>query len=596
MSTYIAPIQDMLFTLREIGGFDTVAALPGNEEVSDELLKVILDEAGRFATEVLAPINAVGDRQGCSWQDGEVTTADGFKDAYASFCATGWHTLPAKVEFGGQGLPALVSSPVQEMWQSANMAFSLCQMLTVSVIEALSLYASEALKARYLPQMVAGTWTATKNLTEPQAGSDLAAMRTKAVPDGDHYRIFGTKNFITWGEHDLAENIIHLVLARLPDTPTGIKGVSLFLVPKYLVNADGSLGASNDLRCASIEDKLGIHGCPTAIMAYGEHEGAIGYLVGEPNRGLEYMFSVGNHARLNVGLLGVAISERAYQQALNYARERVQGRPAGEKNRAAKSIIHHPDVRRMLIDMKARTEAMRALIYYTAGQLDLASNSPDETARKQAEALADFLTPIAKGWCTENAVEIASTGIQVHGGMGYMEEMGACQHLRDARITTIFQGTTGIHANDLVGNKLAKEGGITARILVEQISALHAELVSSGDRDLQMMAAPLRQGMAAFIDTTDWLITLYNSEPQAAAAGAVAFLKLTGTLVGGWLMVKAARIACIRQAVGGGGDLAQAKLATARYFTTHVLPVTALYRDQIIDGANSVLGLEEGQF
>ena len=597
MSTYIAPVRDMLFTMNELGGFGGIAGLPGNEELSDDLIEAILDEAGKFATGVLAPINAQGDRQGCTWKDGVVTTADGFKAAYTEFCENGWNAMPSGVEFGGQGLPTLVSTPVLEMWKSSNMAFSLCQMLTLGAVEAIAHHASEAIKQRYLPNMVAGRWTGTMNLTEPQAGSDLSAISSKAVPDGEVFRISGTKIFITWGEHDMAENIIHLVLARLPDAPPGVKGISLFVVPKFLVNDDGSLGARNDLICASIEHKMGIHGSATSVMAFGDGPGAIGYLVGEPNHGLEYMFTMMNHARLNVGLEGVAISERAYQQAVGYARDRVQGRPIGDKSGEKKAIIHHPDIRRMLMDMKSRIEAMRALAYYTAGQMDRARQHPDAAERRVGQSRVEFLTPVVKGWCTESALGITSTGIQVHGGMGFIEETGACQHMRDARITTIYEGTTGIQANDLIGRKLAKDKGVTARALIDEMSALRAQLVGSGRPELMAIATPFKPAITALVESVDWLLAKSESEPQAAAAGAVPFLKLTGTVAAGWLMARAALIASERLADDGtANDFYRVKLLTARYFAEHVLPEAGVYRDEIVNGSGVVLALEEAHF
>jgi alkylation response protein AidB-like acyl-CoA dehydrogenase len=459
MNDYIPPLHDMMFAMKEVGGLDAVLALPGNEEFSSDLVETILGEAAKFASNVLAPINAQGDTQGCRWDQGVVTTADGFKAAYAGFCENGWNGMPAGTQFGGQGMPTLVSTAVLEMWKASNMAFSLCQMLTLGAVEAITHHATEELQQRFLPAMVEGRWTGTMNITEPQAGSDLAAIRTKAVPEGDHYRISGTKIFITWGEHDMAENIVHLVLARLPDAPAGVKGISLFLCPKFLVNTDGSLGERNDLVCASIEHKLGIHGSATAVMAFGEGVGAIGWLVGEPNQGLACMFTMMNHARLNVGLEGVAISERAYQQARQYALDRVQGRTLGREGAPSPTIIGHPDVRRMLMDMKARVEAMRALAYYAAGQMDRAHGHKDSATRQSAQTLVDLLIPVVKGWCTDSALGITSDGVQIHGGMGFIEETGASQHLRDARITTIYEGTTGIQANDLIGRKLARDGG-----------------------------------------------------------------------------------------------------------------------------------------
>ncbi|MBL8444633.1 MAG: acyl-CoA dehydrogenase C-terminal domain-containing protein [Zoogloeaceae bacterium] len=593
---YVAPVKDMLFAMNELAGLAEISALPGNEEVSADLVETILDEAGKFATEVLAPINASGDKEGNAWADGVVSTAKGFKEAYASFCDTGWNGMPASVEFGGQGLPVTVSTAVLEMWKSANMSFSLCQMLTLGAVEAIAHHATDELKQIYLPNMVAGTWTGTMNLTEPQAGSDLAAVRSKAEPRGDgSYAISGTKIFITWGEHDMAENIIHLVLARLPDAPPGVKGISLFIVPKFLVNADGSLGERNDLVCASIEHKMGIHASATAVMAFGEKQGAIGYLVGEPNRGLEYMFTMMNHARLNVGLEGVAISERAYQHALAYARDRIQGRIVGDKSGEKKPILHHPDVRRMLMDMKSRTEAGRALAYYVAGCMDRAKSHPEAQVRASNQARLELLTPVVKGWCTEMAQGVTWNGVQVHGGMGFIEETGACQHMRDARITTIYEGTTAIQANDLIGRKTAKDGGRSMGLLLEDIAATATELRTADDAGLTALADSLGRGITALGDATQWLLDNYDANPQAAAAGSVPFLKLTGVVVGGWLMARAAGIAATR--VGDSdGEFYKAKLATAAYFAQHVMPEAGAYRDAIVNGAEAVLALAESQF
>ncbi|MCP5220717.1 MAG: acyl-CoA dehydrogenase [Zoogloeaceae bacterium] len=596
MTTYIAPVREMLFTMNALAGLDEIAGLPGNEEISPDLVEAILDEAGKFATEVLAPINASGDRQGNTWRDGEVSTADGFKEAYTSFCETGWNGMPASTEFGGQGLPVTVSTAVLEMWKSANMSFSLCQMLTLGAVEAIAHHGSDELKNTFLPNMVAGTWTGTMNLTEPQAGSDLAAVRTKAEPRGDgSYAITGTKIFITWGEHDMAENIVHLVLARLPDAPPGVKGISLFVAPKFLVNADGSLGARNDLVCASIEHKMGIHASATAVMAFGEKDGAIGYLVGEPNRGLEYMFTMMNHARLNVGLEGVGIAERAYQQAVGYARERIQGRIVGDASGEKKPILHHPDVRRMLMDMKARTEATRAIAYYVAGCMDRAKSHPDDAVRGANQRRLELLTPVVKGWCTEAAQGVTWNGIQVHGGMGFIEETGACQHMRDARITTIYEGTTAIQANDLIGRKVAREGGHAMRALLEDMATTRRQLDGHDDAQMRHIGAALGCGMYALTEATEWLLSNYEAHPQAAAAGAVPFLKLAGTVAGGWLMARSALVAFERLRDADDGFYA-AKLITARYFAEHVLPEANSYRDAIVNGSESVLAMHEALF
>lgn len=589
MSTYIAPIRDMQFILNEVVKLEEICALPGNEECSVELVESILDEAAKFATGVLEPINKVGDRTGHECKDGVVTTAPGFKEAYKLFSETGWSAMPFSQEFGGQGLPAAVTMAVNEMWKGANMAFALCPMLTGGAIEAIAHHASDELKQKFLPKMVEGSWTGTMNLTEPNAGSDLAAVSTKARAVGDGtYLVSGTKIFITWGEHDVAENIIHLVLARLPDAPPGLRGISLFLVPKFLVNDDGSLGARNDLICASIEHKLGIHGSPTAVMSYGEKEGAIGYLIGEENKGVGYMFTMMNHARVNVGLEGVGIAERAYQHALWYARERVQGAIVGDKSGAKKPILHHPDVRRMLMDIKSRTEAMRTLAYYAAANIDRA-----RAGDAAAQARIDLLTPVVKGWSTEQGVELTSTALQVFGGVGFVEETGAAQYYRDSRITTIYEGTTAIQANDLVGRKLAREKvpGAAMKALIAEMMATVDEI--SADLQLADIAVNLEAGIAALTAAVEWILANYESSPQAVHAGSVPFLKLTGIVVGGWLMAKSAAIAVTKIAAGSSDDYYKSKLATARYFATHQLPFAAAYSAETIGGSESVLAVSE---
>ena len=592
MSTYIAPLRDMQFVLNDIAGLEEVCALPGNEECSVDLVDSILDEAAKFASGVLDPINRGGDSLGAVCKDGVVTTSPGFKDAYQLFVETGWNAMPFAPEFGGQGLPALVTMAVNEMWKSANMAFALCPMLTGGAIEAIAHHASDELKQKYLPKMVEGTWTGTMNLTEPNAGSDLAAISSKAKPVGDgSYLVSGTKIFITWGENDVAENIIHLVLARLPDAPPGLKGISLFLVPKFLVNDDGSLGARNDLVCASIEHKLGIHGSPTAVMAYGENEGAIGYLIGEENKGVGYMFTMMNHARVNVGLEGVGIAERAYQHALWYARERVQGKIVGDKSDDKKTILHHPDVRRLLMDVKSRTEAMRTLAYYAAAQIDKA-----HAGDAAAQARIDLLTPVVKGWSTEQGVELTSSALQVFGGVGFVEETGAAQYYRDSRITTIDEGTTAIQANDLVGRKLAREKvpGAGMQALIAEMTATAGELAANPQ--LAAIAAQLKGGIAALQTATDWILANYEANPQAVHAGSVPFLRLTGIVAGGWLMAKSAAIAVQRLAEGSTDDFYRAKLATASYFAAHQLPFAAAYAAEMTGGAESVFALPENLF
>ena len=596
MSTYVAPVKDMLFAMNELAGLQEITTLPGNEEVSLDLVEAILDEAGKFATEVVDPLNPVGDKQGNKGRAGGEPPPEVLREPYASSREPGGTGTPAPTEFGGQGLPVTVSTAVLEMWKSASISFSLCQMLTLGAVEAIAHHATDELKATFLPNMVSGKWTGTMNLTEPQAGSDLAAIRSKAEPRGDgSYAITGTKIFITWGEHDMAENIIHLVLARLPDAPPGVKGISLFIAPKFLVNADGSLGERNDLICASIEHKMGIHGSATAVMSFGDKGGAIGYLVGEPNRGLEYMFTMMNHARLNVGLEGVGVSERSYQHALAYARDRIQGRIVGDKSGEKKPILHHPDVRRMLMDMKSRTEAGRAIAYYVAGCMDRAKSHPDADVRAANQRRLELLTPVVKGWCTENAQGITWNGVQVHGGMGFIEETGASQYMRDARIITIYEGTTAIQANDLIGRKTAKEGGKSMQQLLADIAETGAALRKSDDAALKSLADALGEGIAALDEATNWLLANYESTPQAAHAGSVPFLKLTGIVVGGWLMARSAQIAAGRLNEADG-DFYKAKMATAAYFAKHVMPEANSYRDAIVNGADAVLALEEALF
>jgi acyl-CoA dehydrogenase len=597
MSGYTAPIRDMQFVLQELAGLAEIARLPGQEELSTELVDQILVENAKFAGAVLAPLNSPGDQEGSVLRDGEVRTPKGFKDAYRQFVEGGWNALQFPAEFGGQDLPKLVAAPVMEMWKSANLSFSLCPLLTGGAIEALLLVGTKAQQQAYLPRMVAGTWTGTMNLTEPQAGSDLALVKSRAVPEGDHYRIFGQKIFITYGEHDLAENIVHLVLARTPDAPPGVKGISLFIVPKFLVKADGSLGARNDVRCVSIEHKLGIHASPTAVLAYGDQEGAVGYLVGEENRGLEYMFIMMNAARFAVGMEGVALCERAYQKALAYAKERVQSRELGGSGSQPVPIIHHPDVRRMLMSMKAYAEATRALAYVVAGALDKAHAHPDKEERARNQALVDLLIPVVKGWSTETAIEVASTGIQVHGGMGFIEETGAAQYLRDARITTIYEGTTGIQANDLVGRKIARESGQTAKEVLKAIRALDAGLATAPGDDLKAIRSRLAAGATAMGECVDWIVAHYGADVKAVHAGAVPFLKLAGIVCGGWQMARAA-LAAQRQLVEGSGEkgFLTAKIVTARFFADHVLAQAPGLRDAVVQGASGVLALSENQF
>ena len=595
MSTYAAPLRDMQFVLKELVDLESIARLPGCEEVSADLVDAVLEEAGKFAAGVLDPLNRAGDKIGAKWSAEGVTSVPGFKEAYGQFVEAGWAAVGGEPEFGGQGLPHVLSQQLSEMWNSANMSFCLCPMLTTGAMTAIRRHGSDALRATYVPKLVSGEWTGTMNLTEPQAGSDLSAVRTRAVPEGDHYRIKGTKIFITWGEHDMVDNIVHLVLARTPDAPEGVKGISLFIVPKFLVNADGSLGARNDVKCVSIEHKLGIHGSPTCVMAYGDNDGAIGYLVGEENRGLEYMFTMMNFARLEVGVEGIAMAERAYQHALDYARQRVQGREIGVKSGDRVSIIHHPDVRRMLMTMKAHTEAMRALAAAAAEALDHALSNPDVETKRRGQAVFDLLTPVVKGWCTEQSVEIASLGVQIHGGMGFVEETGAAQYLRDARITPIYEGTTGIQANDLVGRKLAFEKGLTAKAVIAQIKAFDRELAAHGDHPaLSVIRRALTAGVSRLEAATDWLLETYPANAKAAVAGAVPYLKLWGVVAGGWQMARAAVVAKHRlDEQSGDHDFYRAKLATARFHAEHILPTAYALEQAIVAGSTSVLALDE---
>jgi 3-(methylthio)propanoyl-CoA dehydrogenase len=593
MSEYKAPLRDMHFVLHELAGLAEVARLPGCEEVNAELVDQILDQSAKFASEVLAPLNQSADQEGSHWDKGKVTTPKGFKEAYKQFIEAGWNGLQAPAEYGGQGLPKIVSMPVVEMWKSANLSFSLVTMLTGGAAEALILRGSDAQKKQYLPKMVEGTWTGTMNLTEPQAGTDLALVRTKATREGDHYRVSGQKIFITYGEHDLTENIVHLVLARVEGAPEGVRGISMFLVPKFLPKADGSPGERNAVQCASIEHKLGIHASPTAVLVY---ENATGFLVGEENRGLEYMFIMMNLARFAVGMEGLSISERAYQQALAYAKDRVQSRDVAGGGKAV-TIIHHPDVRRMLMSMKSQIEAMRALAYVVAAGVDKSLRHPDKTERARNQAFVDLMIPIVKGWFTETGIEIASTGIQVHGGMGFIEDTGAAQHLRDARITTIYEGTTGIQANDLIGRKIAREGGATAKEVIAAIRLVETELGKAAGEDMAATREALSAALTAAEECVAWMVITYGNDIKAAHAGAVPFLKLMGIVCGGWQLARSALVAQQRLSEGKGDkSFYEAKIKTARFYADHVLTQAPGLRNTIVHGASAVMALAEEQF
>jgi alkylation response protein AidB-like acyl-CoA dehydrogenase len=577
--SYQAPLKDMRFVLNELAGLSEVAKLPGYQDATPDTVDAILEEASKFASEVLDPINFSGDQEGSVWKDDAVTTPKGFKQAYQQYVAGGWGALPFGPEHGGQGLPKLVATAVEEMLTSSNMSFSLCPLLTQGAIHAIELVGSEALKKGYLARMTEGVWTGTMNLTEPQAGSDLALVRTRAVRQGDHYRISGQKIFITYGEHDLAENIVHLVLARTPDAPEGVKGISLFLVPKFVPKPDGSLGERNSARCASIEHKLGIHASPTAVMVF---EDAVGYLVGEENKGLSYMFIMMNAARFSVGLEGVSISERAFQRALAYAKERLQGKDLVEGGKTV-PIIRHPDVRRMLMLMKSQTEAMRALAYTTAAAMDFAA----KTKSKTHQAFVDLMIPVVKGWSTETGIEVASLGVQVHGGMGFIEETGAAQHLRDARITTIYEGTTGIQAMDLVGRKIARDGGATAKTWLGELKKLDARLAAHPE-----IRKALADGVKAVEECVEFIVG--SKDPRAPFAGAVPFLKLMGIVAGGWQMARAALAAEKKRSEDK--PFYEAKIATARFYADHVLVQAPGLRNTVVNGSAGVMALSEDQF
>jgi len=592
MSAYAAPLKDMKFVLNELAGLSEVAQLPGFGDATPDTVDAILEEAAKFASGVLDPINHSGDQEGSKWTESGVRTPKGFREAYRQYIEAGWASLPFEPEWGGQGLPKLVATAVEETLTSSNMSFSLCPLLTQGAIHALELCGSEALKKTFMGKMIAGEWTGTMNLTEPQAGSDLALVRSRAVPKGDHYLISGQKIFITYGDHDLTDNIVHLVLARTPDAPEGVKGISLFVVPKFLVKPDGSLGERNRAQCASIEHKLGIHASPTAVMVF---DNAVGYLVGEENKGLSYMFVMMNAARFSVGLEGVAIAERAFQRALAYARDRVQGKELTGGRTVP--IIQHPDVRRMLMLMKSQTEAARALAYVVAGAMDTAARHPDKDTRARNQAFVDLMIPVVKGWSTETGIEVASLGVQVHGGMGFVEETGAAQHLRDARITTIYEGTTGIQANDLMGRKIAREGGATVKGWLALLAKFDGELAKSKNADVQALRNALAAGARGVAQCVDYVLATAGKDPNAAFSGAVPFLKLMGITAGGWQMARAALIAEKQLASGSGeAKFLSAKIATARFYADHVLSQAPGLAATVTSGAAAVMALDEEQF
>ncbi len=590
--SYIAPVKDMLFNMQHLAGLDQIAQLPSFEDAGLETAQAVLEECAKLNESVLVPLNWEGDKNPSFFKDGKVTTTPGFKEAYAQFTEGGWQSLQHPAEFGGQGLPKTIGAACGEMLNSANMSFALCPMLTDGAIEALLTAGSDDLKATYLEKLISGEWTGTMNLTEPQAGSDLAAVRTRAEPLADGtYKVFGTKIFITYGEHDMAENIVHLVLARVQGAPEGVKGISLFVVPKFMVNKDGSLGARNDVHCVSIEHKMGIKASPTAVLQYGDHGGAIGFLVGEENRGLEYMFIMMNAARYAVGVQGISIAERAYQKAVTFSRDRVQSRPVDGSMKTSAPIIHHPDVRRMLMTMRAYTEGCRAMTSVAAAAYDASHHHPDAEARKENLAFYEFLVPLVKGFSTEMSLEVTSLGVQVHGGMGFIEETGAAQYYRDAKILTIYEGTTAIQANDLVGRKTGRDGGQTAKGIAAQIAKTEADLLNSGSANAKAVAARLQAAREAFLNVVDFVVSGAKTSPNAVFAGSVPYLMLTGNLVAGWQMARALLVAEAQLAKGEEAVFMQSKITTARFYADHILTKVPGMRDSIVEGADSVTEL-----
>ena len=584
MSHFVPPVKDMIFVLDQFIGLDQLSIIKGFDEIDKEFLESIYDSASEIASEVIAPTNVDGDRIGVSLEKGKVSVPRGYKEAYAAYVSGGWPTLSCNPEFGGQGLPSLVSMPVNEMVMAANFSWSHLVLLTNSVVRAVETHADPSLKDLFLKKLIAGEYSGTMVLTEPQAGSDLSALTTSAVPNGDHYKITGQKIFITWGEHDLSENIIHMVLARLPDAPEGVKGISLFLVPKYLVNDDSSLGERNSLEAVSIEHKLGIHGCATCVMNF---EDATGYLVGEINQGLSCMFTMMNDARIGVACESVAIAERAYQQALTYAKDRVQGEAHGQKGQT--TIIHHPDVRRMLLKMRSQIEMMRVLVYVNTLELDLSEDDQGHSQR------ADLLTPITKGWCSELCQEITSIGLQIHGGMGYIEETGAAQHFRDSRITTIYEGTTGIQANDLISRKVIRDQGKELRRLIAEIST-EIKALDSNEQRLQLIKEYMIHSIAMIEKSLDYILQEHPKDPFLAGSVSYNFLMMMGTFMGGWVASRSAALAIMNLKNTEDSEFYEAKLVSSTFFIEQCLPLVDSYSKSLMSGSVSTMTLAEDQF
>ncbi|MFM0468233.1 acyl-CoA dehydrogenase [Paraburkholderia strydomiana] len=595
--SYTAPIKDMLFVMKELAGLEQIATLPGFEDANLDTAQAVLEESAKLCGEVLAPLNVEGDRNPSSWKDGVVTATPGFKEAFRQFGEGGWQGVQHPVDYEGQGLPKLIATACIEMLNASNLSFALCPLLTDGAIEALLTAGTDAQKQTYVPKLVSGEWTGTMNLTEPQAGSDLALVRTRAEPQGDgSFKLFGTKIFITWGEHDMAKNIAHLVLARTPNAPEGVKGISLFIVPKFLVNEDGSLGERNDVHCVSIEHKLGIKASPTAVLQFGDHGGAIGHLIGEENRGLEYMFIMMNAARFAVGMQGVGVSDRAYQKAVAYAKDRVQSRPVDGSAKQPVAIIQHPDVRRMLSTMRALTEASRALAYVAAGHCDIAHRHPDEATRASHQAIYEFLVPIVKGWSTELSIDVTSLGVQVHGGMGFIEETGAAQYYRDARILPIYEGTTAIQANDLIGRKTVRDGGKVAKSLLAGVAETVESLGAQQGTAFESMKKYLGQGKRSLSAAIDFVVANTKEDPNAVFAGSVPYLKLAGIVLGGWQMARALLVAAQKR--DEDPAFYSAKIATAQFYAEHVLPLASALEASIVSakGGEGVLALSADQF
>ncbi len=590
--TYKAPLKDMLFDIQHLANIDQIAQIPAFADAGLETAQAVLEECAKFNEGVLSPLNWEGDKNPSSWKDGVVTTTAGFKDAFRQYAEGGWQGLQHPTEFGGQGLPKTIGAACGEMLNSANMSFALCPLLSDGAIEALLTAGSPELNAVYLEKLISGQWTGTMNLTEPQAGSDLSMVRSRAEPAGDGtYKVFGTKIYITYGEHDMAENIVHLVLARVAGAPEGVKGISLFVCPKFMVNVDGSLGERNDVHCVSIEHKLGIKASPTAVLQYGDKGGAVGYLVGEENRGLEYMFIMMNSARYAVGVQGIAIAERSYQKAVAFAKDRVQSRPVDGSIKASAPIIHHPDVKRMLMTMRAYTEGCRAMAAVAAAAYDASHHHEDPEVRKQNLSFYEFMVPLVKGYSTEMSLEVTSLGVQVHGGMGFIEETGAAQYYRDAKILTIYEGTTAIQANDLVGRKTSRDGGQIAKGIAAQIEATEAALTAQGSADAVVVAKRLRAARLALLEVVDFVVSQVKSNPNAVFSGSVPYLMLAGNVIAGWQMARSLLVAQEQLAAGVEADFMQAKIVTARFYADHLLTKTNGLRDSIVEGADSVTAL-----